>query len=32
MAGGDWEEVKKLAADFQRAQLSIGVQRLVKLK
>ncbi|XP_078669883.1 E3 UFM1-protein ligase 1-like isoform X2 [Branchiostoma floridae x Branchiostoma belcheri] len=28
MAAADWEEVKRLAADFQRAQLSSSAQRL----
>lgn len=28
MSANDWEEVKRLAADFQRAQLSSGVLRL----
>ncbi|KAI0226544.1 E3 UFM1-protein ligase 1 [Lamellibrachia satsuma] len=28
MAAADWEEIKRLAADFQRAQLSSTVQRL----
>ncbi|XP_074653145.1 E3 UFM1-protein ligase 1-like isoform X2 [Tubulanus polymorphus] len=28
MSSADWEEVKRLAADFQRAQLSTTVQRL----
>ncbi|KAK2715010.1 hypothetical protein QYM36_009866 [Artemia franciscana] len=28
MSGSTWEEVKKLAADFQKAQLSSAVQRL----
>jgi len=27
MAAADWEEIKRLAADFQRAQLSSTVQR-----
>lgn len=25
----DWEEIKKLAADFQRAQLSTSAQKLL---
>ena len=29
MSSSDWEEVKRLAADFQRAQLSSTVQRYV---
>ncbi|XP_039288056.1 E3 UFM1-protein ligase 1 homolog [Nilaparvata lugens] len=30
MSGNDWEEVKRLAADFQRAQLSATSQRLTE--
>ncbi|RZF37966.1 hypothetical protein LSTR_LSTR005466 [Laodelphax striatellus] len=30
MSGSDWEEVKRLAADFQRAQLSASSQRLTE--
>jgi len=28
MAAGDWEEIKRLAADFQRAQLSSTAHKL----
>ncbi|XP_075226731.1 UFM1 specific ligase 1 [Lycorma delicatula] len=30
MSSGDWDEVKRLAADFQRAQLSSTAQRLTE--
>ena len=28
MSTANWEEIKRLAADFQRAQLSISTQKL----